>query len=282
MDPGHQDVADRNLLNRHVRYYGDDVAVVIAEDEVSAMQGVRALRVEYEELPFVLDVQKAMEPSAPQLHEAFPGNILKHTDIRKGDYQTAIQEPGLIKVEGWYDTPTVQHRHIENHGCFASAENGRIVVVTSTQIPHIIRRIVGQMCIRDRPVGVSIVSTCTAYLCCQPLKWGKNAVEAITGSEVVGSLAYVLLLVGLFYLFNRFLVRSAYTTMTYSKQALVLFGSLPVTYYIFDYATTVYSNALYAGIQAVNEFVPTLLVTFYILFLPAFHDQMQHLSLIHI
>ena len=43
MDPGHQDVADRNLLNRHVRYYGDDVAVVIAEDEVSAMQGVRAL-----------------------------------------------------------------------------------------------------------------------------------------------------------------------------------------------------------------------------------------------
>ncbi len=129
-----------------------------------------------------------------------------------------------------------------------------------------------------KPVGVSVVSTCTAYLCCQPLKWGKNAVEAITGSEVVGSLAYVLLLVGLFYLFNHFLVRSAYTTMTYSKQSLVLFGSLPVTYYIFDYATTVYSNALYAGIEAVNEFVPTLLVTFYILFLPAFHDQMQHRS----
>ena len=62
MDPGHQDVADRHLLNRHVRYYGDDVAVVIAENEVAAMQGVRALKVEYEELPFVLDVQKAMEP----------------------------------------------------------------------------------------------------------------------------------------------------------------------------------------------------------------------------
>ena len=144
MDPGHQDVADRHLLNRHVRYYGDDVAVVIAEDEVSAMQGVRALVVEYEELPFVLDVQKAMEPGAPQLHEGYPNNILKHSDIRKGDYQAAIQEPGLIKVEGWYDTPTVQHSHIENHGCFAYEENGRIVVVSSTQIPHIIRRIVGQ------------------------------------------------------------------------------------------------------------------------------------------
>ena len=144
MDPGHQDVADRHLLNRHVRYYGDDVAVVIAENEVAAMQGVRALKVEYEELPFVLDVQKAMEPDAPQIHENYPGNILKHTDIRKGDYAAAIQEPGLIKVEGWYETPTVQHCHIENHGCYAYEENGRVVVVSSTQIPHIIRRIVGQ------------------------------------------------------------------------------------------------------------------------------------------
>ncbi len=144
MDPGHQDVADRHLLNRHVRYWGDDVAVVIAENEVAAMQGVRALTVEYEDLPFVLDAQKAMEEGAPQLHERFPRNILKHTDMRKGDYAAAIQEEGLIKVEGWYDTPTVQHCHIENHGCFAYEENGCVVVVASTQIPHIIRRVVGQ------------------------------------------------------------------------------------------------------------------------------------------
>ena len=143
-DPAHQDVADRLLLNRHVRYYGDEVAVVIAEDEVAAARGVRALEVEYEELPFVLDPQKAMEGEAPQIHEEFPGNILKHTDIRRGDYQTAIQEPDLVKVEGWYDTPTVQHCHVENHGCFAYEEAGRVVVVTSTQIPHIVRRVVGQ------------------------------------------------------------------------------------------------------------------------------------------
>ena len=83
MDPSHQDIADRHLLNRHVRYYGDDVCAVIAEDEVAAMQAVRAIEVEYEELPFVLDVQKAMEPGAPQLHEAFPNNILKHTTARR-------------------------------------------------------------------------------------------------------------------------------------------------------------------------------------------------------
>jgi len=144
MDPAHQDVADRMLLNRHVRYYGDDVAAVVAENEVAAMQAVRALKVEYEELPFELDVQKAMKPDAPQLHEKYPGNVLAHTDILRGDYQTAIQEPGLIRVEGWYDTPTVQHCHIENHGCFAYEEAGRVVVVSSTQIPHIVRRVVGQ------------------------------------------------------------------------------------------------------------------------------------------
>ena len=144
MDPAHQDVADRQLLNRHVRYYGDDVCAVIAENEVAAMQAVRAIRVEYDELPFVLDAQKAMEPDAPQIHEEFPGNILKHTSLRNGDYASAIAEPGLLKVEGWYETPTVQHCHIENHGCFCYEENGRLVVTSSTQIPHIVRRVVAQ------------------------------------------------------------------------------------------------------------------------------------------
>ena len=143
-DPAHQDVADRLLLSRHVRYYGDDVAVVVAENEVAASQAARLVKVTYEELPFVLDVQKAMEPDAPQLHEKYPGNILAHTQIRSGDYESASKEPGLIKVEGWYDTPTVQHCHIENHICAAHMEGGRITVVSSTQIPHIVRRVCGQ------------------------------------------------------------------------------------------------------------------------------------------
>ena len=145
-DPHHQDIADRKLLNRHVRYYGDDVAVVIAENEIAAVQAVRLLKVEYEELPFVLDVQKAMEPGAPQIHEEFPGNIIAHTTAHQGNYSEAIREEGLIKVEGWYDTPTVQHCHIENHGAYAYMENGRITVVSSTQIPHIVRRVCGQAC----------------------------------------------------------------------------------------------------------------------------------------
>jgi len=143
-DPAHQDVADRLLLNQHVRYFGDEVAVVVAENEIAAAQGARLVKVEYEEFPFVLDVQKAMEPDAPQIHEEYPGNILAHTQIRNGDYDAACKEPGLIKVEGWYDTPTVQHCHIENHVCTAYMESGKITVTSSTQIPHIVRRVCGQ------------------------------------------------------------------------------------------------------------------------------------------
>lgn len=148
-DVHHQDVADRLLLNRHVRYYGDDVAAVVARDEVSAAQAIRAIKVEYEELPFVLDPIEAMRDGAPQLHEGFEHNILAHTSYEDGNYAEAVKEPGLIVVDKWYNTPTVQHCHIENHICYAYEEAGKINVVSSTQIPHIVRRIVGQALGRD-------------------------------------------------------------------------------------------------------------------------------------
>jgi len=143
-DPGHQDIADRRLLNPHVRYYGDDVAAVVAENEVAAAQAARAVKVEYEEMPFVLDPQEAMKDGAPLIHKEYANNILKHSSINIGNYDEAIKEPGLICVDKWYDTPVVQHCHIENFIAYAYAENGRIVVVSSTQIPHIVRRTVGQ------------------------------------------------------------------------------------------------------------------------------------------
>lgn len=143
-DPAHQDVADRLLLTSRVRYYGDDVAAVIAEDEIAAKRALKAIKVEYEEYPFVLDQIEAMKDGAPVVQEAYKNNILNHTSLKKGNYEEAIKEEGLIKFEGWYDTPTVQHCHMENHICFAYEESGKIVVVSSTQIPHIVRRIVGQ------------------------------------------------------------------------------------------------------------------------------------------
>ena len=63
--------------------------------------------------------------------------------------------------------------------------------------------------------------------------------------------------------------------MTCSRAALWLFGALPVAYYFFDYATTIYSNALYSGVRAINESLPALLIAFYVAFLTAYHAQAE-------
>jgi xanthine dehydrogenase molybdenum-binding subunit len=143
-DPAHQDPTDRKLLNRRVRLYGDDIAAVIAEDEVAASRALRAIKVEYEEYPLLLSPEEAMKEGAPLLHEGSPRNILAHTTVEDGNFEEAIKEPGLIKIEGVYETPIVQHCHIEPAVSYAYMESGRIVVVASTQIPHIVRRIVAQ------------------------------------------------------------------------------------------------------------------------------------------
>ena len=144
-DPSRQDIADRKILHEHVRYYGDEIGAVIARDYVAADRAIRAIKVEYEEYPFVLDPIESKKEGAPVIHEERPDNVLGHSRLTRGNYEEAIKEPGLVKVEGWYHTPTVQHAHIENHVAYAYMEQGgRITVVTSTQIPHLIRRIVGQ------------------------------------------------------------------------------------------------------------------------------------------
>ena len=140
----HQDVADRLLLNEHVRYYGDDVAVVIARDEVACKQALKKIVVEYEEYPANFDALDSIKDVRVPIHEESPDNILKHTTNNRGNFEEAIKEEGLIKVVGDYETPIISHAHLENPDVYAYEKSGKIVVVASTQIPHIIRRVVGQ------------------------------------------------------------------------------------------------------------------------------------------
>ena len=143
-DPHHQDPADRKLLNRRVRFYGDDVAAVVADNEVAANRALRAIKVEYEEYPVIIDPEESMKDGVVRLHDNVENNILGHTSFVNGDFDEAIKEDGLVKVEGVYETPMVQHGHIETVISFAYMESGKIVIVAATQIPHIVRRIVGQ------------------------------------------------------------------------------------------------------------------------------------------
>lgn len=151
VEKAHQDVSDRKLLNRRVRIYGDDIAAVVAEDEITARRALELIRVEYEEYPVVLEAEQAMAEGAPVLHEEHPDNVLAKMDLRtpmpESDFHSVedvLACPAYYQFRGRYDTQQVQHCHIENPISYAWMEGGRIVVVTSTQIPHIIRRVVGQ------------------------------------------------------------------------------------------------------------------------------------------
>lgn len=146
VEAAHQDIADRKLLNTRVRVYGDDIAAVIADDEIAAARAARLVKVEYEEYEPLLTVEAAMAEGAPRLHEEKPGNVIAHSGFRLGEesYEEAVKEEGLVVIHKEYSTQTVQHCHIETPISYAYMEKDRIVVVSSTQIPHIMRRIIGQ------------------------------------------------------------------------------------------------------------------------------------------
>ena len=143
VEPAHQDVADRNLLTGRVRYYGDDIAAVIAEDEITASRALKLIRVEYEEYPVEIHPRKSMQGSNPPIHFDKKDNVLARSNYMVGDVEKGMKESETI-VRGTYKTPIVQHCHIENPISYAYMEKGRVVVVTSTQIPHIVRRVIGQ------------------------------------------------------------------------------------------------------------------------------------------
>jgi len=61
MDPEHADVADRKLLNQRVRYYGDDIAAVVAKNNVAAERALKLIKVEYEEYEPLMSILLAFQ-----------------------------------------------------------------------------------------------------------------------------------------------------------------------------------------------------------------------------
>ena len=64
-----KDVADRNLLTRKVRLYGDEIAAVIAETKLAAEIAAKKIKVEYEEYPFYMEPEESLAEGALEIHE---------------------------------------------------------------------------------------------------------------------------------------------------------------------------------------------------------------------
>lgn len=153
----HQDICDRRVLNQRVRLYGDDIAAVVAENEVAAAQAARLVKVEYEEYEPIVTVKAAMAPGATPLHpDIRKDNVIVHSHMtmEPKDFtfedglkqaKEKYKEEDLVEINEVYDTPRISHCHIELPVSWAYVDvNGKVTVVSSTQIPHIVRRCTAQ------------------------------------------------------------------------------------------------------------------------------------------
>ena len=153
----HQDICDRRVLNQRVRLYGDDIAAVVAENEVAAAQAARLVKVEYEEYEPIVTVKAAMAPGATPLHpDIRKDNVIVHSHMTMGPKDFTFEdglkqakekykEEDLVEINEVYDTPRISHCHIELPVSWAYVDvNGKVTVVSSTQIPHIVRRCTAQ------------------------------------------------------------------------------------------------------------------------------------------
>ncbi|SMX49876.1 xanthine dehydrogenase family protein molybdopterin-binding subunit [Maliponia aquimaris] len=127
------------LSTDRVRYRGEPVAAVIAETEAQARAAVAAVRVDWEVLPHVLDVEEAIKPGAPVVLDIYPANKFvyhgkyDHQKLRYGDVEAGFAEADHV-VEGRYQMSPIEQAPIETCGAIAAPEqNGRYVCYTSTQ-----------------------------------------------------------------------------------------------------------------------------------------------------
>ncbi len=161
LEAAKRDVEDRLLLTRHVRYHGDEIAVVVAEDDLIAKQALSLIEVEYEEYPPILTPEDAMAEDAMILHpdtqnSALPSSCLPKNVIGSHEYSNGDAADGIanadVSLEGTYQTQFQHHCHMETVVSWGYMDDtDHIVIESSTQIPHICRRIVAQAL--EMPIG---------------------------------------------------------------------------------------------------------------------------------
>ncbi|MDE0148482.1 MAG: xanthine dehydrogenase family protein molybdopterin-binding subunit [Rhodospirillaceae bacterium] len=127
-----------------VRYPGEPVAVVAAEDEETARRAAALIRVDYEDLPVAATPEEAVAPDAPLIHEGladyfkvFPaicgGNVASETELSEGDVDAAWADCDVI-VEGDFETPAQAHLSIEPVGALAEVDaEGRVTLWSANQ-----------------------------------------------------------------------------------------------------------------------------------------------------
>ena len=123
--------AQSRLFDPHCRYEGDEVAAVAAQTPYQAWDALKAIKVEYEVLPFVIDQDAAAKPDAPKLHEA--GNSTgKPMPSQRGNVEQGFAEADFVLEEA-FNTSVQMHATKEAHGSVVKWDGDKITIWDSTQ-----------------------------------------------------------------------------------------------------------------------------------------------------
>ena len=142
-------VHDQPIMARDkVRYVGEAIAAVAAEDLATARRALDLIRIEYEELPAVFDPFEAMKAGAPKIHDYAEGNLTKHIPVRKGDVEAGFAEADLV-LEETYSTQAVEHAYLEPEAGLAYVDHDGVVTVVSpsqniTHHRHMLSKIIAK------------------------------------------------------------------------------------------------------------------------------------------
>jgi CO/xanthine dehydrogenase Mo-binding subunit len=117
------------LFDPHCRYEGEEVAAVAAETPQQAWDALKAIDVEYEKLPFVID-EKALAPDAPKVLDT--GNTGEPNKRSRGDLEAGFKEADVV-LEETYSVGTRIHVPMETHSSVARWEGDNLTVWDSTQ-----------------------------------------------------------------------------------------------------------------------------------------------------
>ena len=155
-------VHDQPIMARDkVRYVGEAIAAVAAEDALTAKRAVAAIKVVYEPLTPVFDPDEAMREGAAVVHDYAPDNITKHIPIRVGDVEAGFAASDLV-VEESYSTQAIEHAYLEPEAGLAYVDHDDVVTVVSpsqniTHHRHMLARIIAKPISKVRfimsPVG---------------------------------------------------------------------------------------------------------------------------------
>ena len=126
---------DLPILDAEVRFVGDEVAGVAAEDEDVAQEALSRIDVSYEVLPFVTDMREALEPDSPPVHEG--GNLVggKPITLGRGSVEEGFGEADVI-VEDTFTTPAHSGAALEPRAAVASWQGDKLTVWKSTRGAH--------------------------------------------------------------------------------------------------------------------------------------------------